>query len=96
MQSRPQTVSVSLFKPAPRPSQSSRSAGVSVLGIVRIVLLCQPLPLIIVLRNVDALDLEDDRTRAVITAGDHHAVVVRPAFHDGAALQRRIDIPAEE
>lgn len=43
-------------------------------------------------RDVDALQLEDDRAGAVVAAGDHEAVVARPAVHDGAALQRRVDV----
>ena len=46
------------------------------------------------LRNVDALDLEDDRAGAVIAAGDHHAVIFGPALHDGAALQGCVHVSA--
>lgn len=54
----------------------------------------QPLRFLVYLRDIDALDLEDDGPRAVVAAGDHHAVVVGPALHNGAALQRRIDVAA--
>ena len=46
-------------------------------------------------REGDSLDPEDDRPRAVVAAGDHHSVIVGPALHDGAALQRGIYIPAD-
>ena len=35
------------------------------------ILLCQPRGFLVILRNVNALDLENDRPRAVVTAGDH-------------------------
>ena len=71
------------------------SARVDVLSRVAEVLLCQPRGFLVVLRDVDALDLEDDRAGSVIAAGDHHAVVVGPALHDGAALQCCINITAD-
>ena len=71
------------------------SPGVCILGCIPEVLLRQPLPLLIILRDVDALDLENDRPRAVVAAGDHHAVVVRPALHNGASLQCRVHVPAD-
>ena len=45
--------------------------------------------------HVDALDLEDHGARAVVAAGDHHALVIRPLVHDGAALQSSVNIPAD-
>ena len=33
-----------------------------------------------VLGDVDALQLENHRTRAIVAAGDHHVIVVRPLF----------------
>ena len=48
-----------------------------------------------VFRNVDAFDLEHDRTGAVVAAGDHDALVVSPVLHDGAACKRRIDVAAD-
>ena len=59
------------------------------------ILLFQPRCFLVILWNVDAFDLEDDRPGAVVAAGDHHAVVIRPALHDGAALQSRVHIPAD-
>ena len=59
------------------------------------VLLCQPFFLFRRFRDVDPFDLEDDRTGAVITAGDHHSVVIGPAFHDGAALKGSVNIAAD-
>ena len=41
------------------------------------------------------LYVKNDRSRAVIAASDHHPVIVGPALHDGAALQRRVYIPAD-
>ena len=64
------------------------SAHLGVLHRVPEVLLCQPRGFLISLRDVDALDFEDDRAGAVVAAGDHHTVVVRPAFHNGPTLQR--------
>ena len=58
-------------------------------------MLLQPLPLFVILRYIDALDFEDDRPRPIVAAGDHHAVVIRPALHDGAALQSRVHISAD-
>ena len=52
-------------------------------------------PLLIILRNVDSFDLENDRSRTVIAAGDHHAIVIGPAFHDRAALQCCVNIATD-
>lgn len=71
------------------------SARIRILSCIPEVLLRQPLPLLVILRNVDPFDLENDRPRAVVTAGDHHAVIVSPAFHDGAALKGSVNIPAD-
>ena len=49
------------------------SARIRILSCIPEVLLRQPLPLLVILRNVDPFDLENDRPRAVVTAGDHHA-----------------------
>ena len=68
---------------------------IRILSCVREVLLRQPLGLLFILWDIDALDLKNNRPCAVVAAGNHHAVVVRPALHDGAALQRRIDIAAD-
>ena len=38
------------------------------------------------------LDFEDGGARAVVAAGDHHAVVVGPVLHDGATLQRGVHV----
>lgn len=40
---------------------------------------------------VYALDFENDRTGAVITAGDHSILIAHPAFHYRTALQASID-----
>ena len=53
-------------------------------------MLCKPFLLFLVLRDVDAPYLEDDGARAVVATGDHHALVVGPAVHDAATLQRSI------
>ena len=60
---------------------------IRILGGVMEVLLLQPGSLLLRLRDVDALDLEDDRPRTVIETGDHHTVVVGPPLHDGPSLQ---------
>src|SRR5574344_2373548 len=44
---------------------------------------------------VYSLQFEDDRTCTVATTGNHHLLVVGPAFHDRTALQSRIDITAD-
>ena len=49
----------------------------------------------IVLWNVDALDLKNDRPCAVVTASNHHAIIVGPSFHDRTALKSRVYIPAD-
>ena len=59
------------------------------------VLLFQPFPFLVILRDVDPFDLENDRPCAIITAGDHDVVIVGPAFHNGAALQSGVHIPAD-
>ena len=59
------------------------------------VLLSQPLPLLIILRDINPLDLENDRPGAIIAAGNHHTVIIGPAFHDGTALQGSINIAAD-
>lgn len=41
---------------------------------------------------VYALDFENHRTGAVVTAGYHRVFVFHPAAHDGAALKTGIDI----
>ena len=45
--------------------------------------------------NVDSFDLEDDWPGAVVAAGNHHAVIVCPALHNGAALKSSVHIPAD-
>ena len=68
------------------------SSRVGILGTVGEIMAFQVSTVLIVFGDVDARELEDDRPRAVVTAGDHHAVVVRPAMHDGTAGERRIDV----
>ena len=58
-------------------------------------MLCQPLGFFVILRDIDSLDLEDDRPRAIVAAGDHHAVIICPALHDGAPLECRIHIAVD-
>ena len=60
---------------------------IRILGGVMEVLLLQPGTLLLRLRDVDALNLKDDRPRTVIATGDHHTVVVGPPLHDGPSLQ---------
>lgn len=47
-----------------------------------------------IFRHIDSLDLEHDRAGAVIAADNHYALIVGPAFHDGAAGKSRIDVTA--
>lgn len=72
---------------------SSPRIGI-IYGVLKVLLL-QPLALFLVLRNIDPFYLEDHRPGTVITAGNHHTVIVCPALHYGAALQCRINIPAD-
>lgn len=71
------------------------SASIGIFRRIGEVLLCQPFPFLIIFRNVNALDLEDDRSRPIITAGDHDLVIIRPALHDRSTLQHRINIAAD-
>lgn len=68
---------------------SSPRIGI-IYGVLKVLLL-QPLALFLVLRNIDPFYLEDHRPGTVITAGNHHTVIVCPALHYGAALQCRIN-----
>jgi len=43
----------------------------------------------------ETFNLEDDRPRTVIAAGDHHAVIIGPAFHDGTSLKSSVNISAD-
>lgn len=70
------------------------SARIGVLGGIVEILLRQPLFLFRRFGDVNSFDLKDDGSRSVVTACDHDAVVVRPALHDRAALQRRVDVSA--
>ena len=45
--------------------------------------------------NVDTLDLEYNRSCAVVAAGDHHTIIIRPVAHDRTALQSRVHISAD-
>ena len=49
----------------------------------------------LILRNVNPLNLENKGARAVITADDHHSAVICPLAHNGAAMQRCINISAD-
>ena len=72
--------------------------GSACIGIIRRVgksLLLKPCLFLIILRDVNTFNLENDRPGAVIAASDHHAIVIRPAFHDGTALERGINVPAD-
>ena len=62
------------------------SPCISIFGCILKILLRQPCGFLVILRDIDALDLEDDRPCAVVAAGDHHAVVVGPSLHDRTAL----------
>ena len=51
------------------------STRISILACVPEVLPGQPLPFIIILGNIDAFDLENNRSRAVIAEADHDKIV---------------------
>ncbi len=68
---------------------------IRILGGVMEILLLQPGFFLLSLRDVDALDLKDDRPRTVIATGDHHPVIVGPPLHDGPTLERGVHVPAD-
>lgn len=68
---------------------------IRILRAVGEILFGEPGALGVRLGDIDALDLEDHGARAVVAAGNHHAIVRGPAVHDGAALQRRVDVAAD-
>ncbi len=73
-------------------------AGSSCIGVgcvVCKVLFFKPKPFFFRLRNIDPLNFENDRPGAIIAAGDHHAFVICPFVHNGAALQRGVNISAD-
>ena len=70
---------------APRWAFQTLSSSISILRSIPEILLCKPRGFLVILRNIDALNLEDDRSHAIVVTGTHHAVVVRPAIHDGTA-----------
>ena len=70
---------------APRWAFQYSSSSISILRTIPEILLCKSRGFLVILRNIDALNLEDDWPHAVVATGDHHAVVVRPAVHDGTA-----------
>lgn len=45
--------------------------------------------------HIDSLNLKNDRPGAVVAAGNHDAVVLRPSMHDAAALKCSINIAAD-
>ena len=61
------------------------STCISILSCIPEVLLRQPFLFFDSLRDVDPLNLEDDRPRTIVAAGDHHAVVICPAFQISVA-----------
>ena len=68
---------------------------IRILGGVVEILLLQPGFLLLRLRDIDALDLEYDRSRTVIATSDHHPVVVGPTLHDGPSLQGGVNVAAD-
>ena len=44
---------------------------------------------------VDSFDFEDDRSRAVVTTGDHRVFFLHPSFHDGAALEASVNVSGD-
>lgn len=71
------------------------SAGICIIGRILEVLRFEPFPLILRFRDVNALDLEDDRPCAIVAASDHHPLVICPLVHDGTALQSGVHISAD-
>ena len=68
------------------------------IGIIRCIqkaLSRQPGRFFIILRDVDPLNFKDDRSGAVIAAGNHPPVIIGPSFHDRAALESRVNISAD-
>ena len=59
------------------------------------VLLCQPFFLFRRFWDVDTFNLEDNWPSSVITAGNHHAIIIGPALHYGTALKGRVNISAD-
>lgn len=58
------------------------SSCISIINSVYKVLLFEPFPLLIGLGNINPLNFKDHRARAIITAGNHHALVICPLMHD--------------
>ncbi|EEB36127.1 hypothetical protein ANHYDRO_01038 [Anaerococcus hydrogenalis DSM 7454] len=71
------------------------SAYIGIIRCILEILLFQPQLFFLILWNVNPLDLEDNRACSVITAGDHHSVVICPLANNGATLQCRIYISAD-
>ena len=59
------------------------------------ILLFQPQLFFLIFRNVNPLNLKNKGACAVITADDHHSAVICPLAHNGAAMQRCINISAD-
>jgi hypothetical protein len=45
--------------------------------------------------DVDSLDFENNGSRPIGTASDHHMIIVRPAMHNSPALEGSVDIAAD-
>ena len=71
------------------------SACIGIIRHVLEILLFQPQLFFLILRNVNPLNLENKGACAVITADDHHSAVICPLAHNGAAMQRCINISAD-
>ena len=44
---------------------------------------------------IDSFNFENDRSCAVVAAGDHDFIVIHPTVHDAPSLQRRVDVAAD-
>ena len=55
---------------------------ISIFSTIFEVLLCKPFFFITILWNINPLDFENYRSSSIITAGNHHTLIVSPSVHD--------------
>lgn len=75
--------------------QFEGSACIGIVHRISKIPLLKPGLFLIILRDVDPLDLENNGAGSIIAASDHHAVIVCPALHDRAALESGVNVPAD-
>jgi len=71
------------------------SACIGIIRCIFEILLFQPQLFFLILWNVNPLNLKNKGVCAVITADDHHSAVICSLAHNGAAMQRCINISAD-